>query len=158
MAKGRMTAAKRDYLQAQGKDLYAKGFSIPNIGELIGVGEKTLYKWRDEHNWEKARELALIKPSEIKNMILEYLVALRKGESLPYKADDLSKVSAAFDRLNDSRKKAVYTMETFDDFTSHIITMAGRSKGEKRKRLLEQLKDMRVIMDSYVNTLLQADD
>lgn len=157
MAKGRMTSVERDYLMAQGGDLYAKGFSVQNISELLKVGLKTVYKWREENDWEKLKELNNIRPSEIKKMILEYVVAIKNGETPPYKADDLSKISAAFDRLNDSRKKAVYTMETFDDFCSEMMTIAGRSKGKKRDQNLKLLKDIRVYFDRYVGKLLKDD-
>jgi uncharacterized protein YjcR len=154
MAKGRMTSTERDYLISQGTDLYSKGFSIQNISELIGVGLKTLYKWKEDYKWEEAKELNMIRPSEIKKMILQYVVAIKNGEVPLYKADDLAKISAAFDRLNDSRKKAVHTMESFDAFSSFMMTKAGQSKGKKRDELLKLTKDIRVHFDGYVTELL----
>jgi hypothetical protein len=154
MAGGRLTNSERDYLMSQGGDLYSKGFSIQSIHDLLKVGTKTLYKWKDEDNWEEKKELNLIRPSEIKNMILQYVVALKNGESLPYKADDLSKIAAAFDRLDDNRKTAVYTMETFGAFSSFMMQKAGTSKGKKREELLQQIKDIRVEFDDYVTQIL----
>ena len=152
-----MTSAQRDYAISQGGELYAKGFSVQSISELLGVGIKTVYKWRDDEDWEKQKELNNIRPSEIKKMILEYVVALKNGETPAYKADDLSKISAAFDRLNDSRKKAVYTMESLDDFSGYMITQAGKSKGKKRQELLDLIKEIRVHFDKYVTELLKHD-
>jgi len=151
---GRLTNSERDYLMSQGGELYAKGFSIQSIHELLKVGLKTLYKWKDEDEWEKKKELNLIRPSEIKNMILQYVVALKNGESLPYKADDLSKIAAAFDRLDDNRKKAVYTMEAFGEFSTFLIQKAGKSKGKRRDEILKQVKEIRVEFDNYVTELL----
>lgn len=152
-----MTSVQRDYLMSQGGDLYAKGFSVQSISDLLKVGLKTVYKWRDENNWEHLKELNSIRPSEIKKMILQYVVDIKNGETPPYKADDLSKIAAAFDRLNDSRKKAVYTMESLDDFSSYMMTAAGNAKGKEREELLNLLKDVRVHFDQYITELLQDD-
>jgi hypothetical protein len=154
---GRMTSEKRDYLVARGGELYAKGFSIKGISELLKVSEKTAAKWRDENDWEKQKQLNNIRPSEIKKMILEYVMAIKNGEAPPYKADDLSKISAAFDRLNDKRKKAVYTMESLDEFSGWLISLAGKSKGKKRQELLALLKKTRTHFDAYITELLQHD-
>lgn len=155
--KGRMTAVERDYKKSQGKDLFVKGFAITNISEIIGVGVKTIGTWRDEDDWEKEKELNNIRPSEIKRLILEYVRDIKNGDTPAYKADDLSKISAAFDRLNDSRKKAVHTMESFDDFSQFMMVLAGNATGKKREDLLELLKEIRIYFDKYVNGLLQHD-
>lgn len=154
---GRLTAVERDYKKSQGKDLYIKGFSITNISEIIGVGVKTLSGWRDNDDWEKEKELNNIRPSEIKRMILEYVRDLKNGETPLYKADDLSKISAAFDRLNDSRKKAVYTMESFDGFCQFMMVQAGNNTGKKREAHIDLLKTIRPYFDKYITELLQND-
>lgn len=154
---GRMTAAERDYKKSQGRDLFVKGFTLQNIAEIIGVTAKTLATWRDDDNWEMDKEVATIKPSEIKKMILTYVVALKNGEELPYKADDLSKISAAFDRLNDKRKEAVYTMESIDGFSNFMMTQAGKAQPKKREQILSLLKDARIYFDQYVTQLLKDD-
>jgi hypothetical protein len=90
-------------------------------------------------------------------MILEYVRDLKNGDTPLYKADDLSKISAAFDRLNDSRKKAVYTMESFDDFSQFMMVKAGNNTGKKREDLIELLKLVRPYFDQYITELLQHD-
>lgn len=156
-AKGRMTSVQRDYKKSQGKDLFIKGFSVTNISEIIGVGIKTVSGWRDLHNWEGEKEINAVRPSEIKKMILQYVLDIKDGKKPQYKADDLSKISAAFDRLNDGRKKAVYSMEVIDDFSQFMMVLAGTNIGKKREELLELLQDARIYFDKYVNELL-ADD
>lgn len=155
--KGRMTSVERDYKINQGSDLYSKGFTVPSISDILKVSTKTIYKWRDENDWEEKKELNSIRPSEIKKMILRYVVAIRDGKKPLYKADDLSKISAAFDRLDDNRKKAVYTMESFDAFCSFMTGKAGLEKGKNRDDLLSFLKEQRVFFDQYVTQLLQDD-
>ena len=156
-AKGRMTAVERDYKKSQGKDLFIKGFSITNISEIIGVGVKTLSGWRELHNWEGEKELNNIRPSEIKKLILQYVLDIKEGKKPQHKADDLAKISAAFDRLNDSRKKAVYTMESVDGFSQFMMVEAGKSTGEKRERIINTLKEIRPYLDLYITTLLEND-
>lgn len=156
-AKGRMTAVERDYKKSQGKDLFIKGFSITNISEIIGVGVKTLSGWRELHNWEGEKELNNIRPSEIKKLILQYVLDIKEGKKPQHKADDLAKISAAFDRLNDSRKKAVYTMESVDGFSQFMMVEAGKSTGEKRERIINTLKEIRPYFDLYITTLLEND-
>lgn len=158
MAKrGRMTAVERDYKISQGRQLYVKGFSLPNISEIIGVGEKTLRDWRDTDKWEEEKELAALKPSTIRRLTLKCALAIEKGEELPYKADDISKIVAAFDRITDSRKMAVYTMESLDGFCEFQTELAAKSKGKKRDEILESLKAVRVQFDRYITELLQHD-
>ena len=84
-------------------------------------------------------------------------LAIEKGEPLPYKADDVSKVVAAFDRITDSKKVAVYTMESIDGFCSYMLEKAGKNIGKKRDSLLELIKEVRPHFDSYVTELLQND-
>ncbi|GAA5096875.1 hypothetical protein GCM10023210_31220 [Chryseobacterium ginsengisoli] len=153
----RLSASESVQKQSQGKDLFIKGFALTSISEITGIGIKTLSSWRDKFDWEKEKELNNIRPSEIKKLILQYVIDIREGKKPAHKADDLSKISAAFDRLNDSRKKAVYTMESFDEFCSYILEKAGKSTGKKRDDLLEKVKEIRIDFDEYVNQLLQND-
>lgn len=152
-----MTSAERDYKKSQAKDLFIKGFTLANIAEILGVGEKTLRSWRDEDDWEKEKELSNIRPSEIKRLILEYVRDIKSGKMPLYKADDLAKISAAFDRITDTRKRAVYTMESIDGFCQFMVVMAGQSTGKKREELIETVKLIRPYFDKYVTELLQND-
>ncbi|QIY83399.1 hypothetical protein HER18_07580 [Chryseobacterium sp. NEB161] len=153
----RLKAADADYKKSQGKELFVKGFTITNISEIIGIGVKTLGKWRDEDKWDEEKELASLKPSTIRKLTLKMALAIEKGEPLPYKADDVSKVVAAFDRITDSKKVAVYTMESIDGFCSYMLEKAGKNIGKKRDSLLELIKEVRPHFDSYVTELLQND-
>ncbi len=153
----RLTASESDYKKSQGKELFVKGFTISNISEIIGIGLKTLGKWRDEGNWEDEKDLASLKPSNIRKLTLKMALAVERGEELPYKADDISKIVAAFDRITDSKKIAVYTMESIDNFSSYMLEQAGKSTGKKRETLLQVLKTIRPHFDNYVSELLQND-
>lgn len=153
----RLKAADADYKKSQGKELFVKGFTITNISEIIGIGVKTLGKWRDEDKWDEEKELASLKPSNIRKLTLKMALAIEKGEPLPYKADDVSKVVAAFDRITDSKKIAVYTMESLDGFSSYMLEKAGKNTGKKREIILDLIKEIRPHFDAYVSELLQND-
>ncbi len=157
MAKGRMTKEQREEKQSQGRQLYASGFSLSDISSIIGVTEKTLRSWRDTHLWEEERELSTLKPSRLKRLTLKSALAIEKGEPLPYKADDISKIVAAFDRITDSRKVAVYTMESIDTLTKFMLEMAGKAKGQKRNDILDDIKKIRPYADKLITKLLQDD-
>lgn len=153
----RLKAADADYKKSQGKELFVKGFTITNISEIIGIGVKTLGKWRDEDKWDEEKELASLKPSTIRKLTLKMALAIEKGEPLPYKADDISKVVAAFDRITDSKKVAVYSMESIDGFSSYMLEKAGKNIGKKRDALLDLIKEIRPHFDEYITELLQND-
>jgi len=155
--KGRMASAERDEKKAQAKKMFLKNIAMQNISEITGVGIKTLSLWRDEDNWQGLKDLQNMRPSEIKNLILEYVRDIKNGDTPRYKADDLAKISAAFNRLNDGRKKAVYTMESFDEFSEYMFEQAGVNTGVKRDELLNLLKQIRLHFEKYVNQLMRND-
>lgn len=157
MAKGRMTKEQREEKQSQGRQLYASGFSLSDIASIIGVTEKTLRDWRDKYLWDEERELSTLKPSRLKRLTLKSALAIEKGEKLPYKADDISKIVAAFDRVTDSRKVAVYTMESIDTLTQFMLEMAGKAKGQKREEILDDIKKIRPYADKLITKLLSDD-
>lgn len=152
-----MTAAEADYKKSQGRELFVKGFAVANISEIIGVGEKTLGKWRKENAWDDEKDIASLKPSNIRKLTLKMALAIQNGEPLPYKADDISKVVAAFDRITDSKKIAVYTMESIDGFSSYMLEKAAQNGGKKREDLIAILQTVRPHFDEYISKLLQDD-
>lgn len=149
-----MTKEKRIEKQSQGRQLYASGFSLIDIANIIGVTQKTLRSWADKDKWEEERELASLKPSTMKRLTLKCALAIQNGEPLPYKADDISKIVAAFDRVTDSRKKAVYSMESIDQFTNFMLAKAGKQKPAEQKKTLELIKNVRPYFDQYITQLL----
>lgn len=84
-------------------------------------------------------------------------MAIEKGEPMPYKADDIAKIVAAFDRITDQKKIAVYTMESIDNFCSYMLEKAGENTGNKRESILNQIKGIRPFFDEYITKLLNDD-
>lgn len=152
-----MTLREREEKQAQGRRMYVAGFDLVDIVKILGVSEKTLRKWKDEDLWEDEKELAAMKPARLKRLTLECALAIERKEPLPYKADDISKIVAAFDRITDSRKVALYSMESMDCLTNFILEQAGKERGQQRERLIDLIKEVRPLMDKYITMLLQND-
>lgn len=153
----RLNSLKREQKISDSKRLFIAGFALESIRQITGITVKTIAKWRDEFNWQEEKELNTLKPSMIRKLTLKQALAISKGEPLPYKADDISKIVAAFDRITDSRKIAVYTMESLDGFSGFMLEKAGHSKGKKREELLNAIKYIRPFFDQYITQLLQDD-
>lgn len=153
----RLSAVEKDRKLNDCKRLFVSGFAIENIKDITGITAKTIAAWRDKYNWLEEKELATLKPSEIRKLTLKQALAISKGEKLPYKSDDISKIVAAFDRITDSRKIAVYTMESIDGFSNFMLEAAAVAKGKKREEILEAIKSVRPYFDGYVSKLLQDD-
>lgn len=151
----RLSNAERDQKKLDGKNLYIKGFSLQSISSIVKISLDSIRKWHKEGEWERAKELANISPSEIENMVLENIKAIKEGKPLLYKSDDISKLVASLDRLKDKKRKAVYTMQAFMDFDNKLLEIAGGLKGSKREERLQKIKELRQWQDEYVNSLLE---
>lgn len=153
---GRMRNAERDRKQKDALALYVRGFSLQSISEFetIKVGIKTLTDWKKRYNWDEEKQLQNISPNEIKTMIRSNIAAIKLGKQMPYSPDGISKMAKAWGEMDDSRKKAVYSMEALDAFIDHFIDITAKSTGKKRENNLHLLKEMRIIQENYIETLI----
>lgn len=158
MAKrGRMSNEERDRLKSDALALYVRGYSIQSISkmEAINITVDTLRAWKKEGDWEEQKKLQNISPSEIKDMILKNIAAIKSGKAMPYTPDAISKLAKAWEKMDDVKKRAIYTMEAFDGFAGWMLDKATQTKGEKRENFINKLKAFRVLQDEYLNTLLE---
>ncbi len=154
---GRMSNTERDKKQKDALGLFIRGYSLQSISEMenIKVGVPTLSRWAKDHNWEEQKQLQNISPAEIKAMILKNVAAIKQGKEMPYKPDDISKLAAAWERMDDNKKKAVYSMESFDQFMDWFMDKCAKTRViKKREANLELLKVVRELQDEYIATLL----
>lgn len=153
---GRMRNAERDRKIKDAEGLYIRGFSLQAISEFetIKVGLKTLSGWKKTHNWDEKKQLENISPNEIKGMIRANVAAIKSGKHMIYKPDDISKLAAAWDKMDDNKKKAVYSMEAFDSFIDWFTDIVAKSTGNKRETNLQLLKTIRTLQDNYIETLI----
>lgn len=153
----RLKSEVRDQKKREAGNLYVNGFSLTNISKIVKIGVKTLGTWRIEDNWEEEKELNTIKPSAIRKLTLKQALAISKGEELPYKTNDIINTVAAFDRITDSKKRAVYFMESMDILAHFMLEKAALSKPKKRDEVLGVLKNLRPYADE-LKAKLVADD
>jgi hypothetical protein len=153
----RLRAEVRDQKKREAKQLYVSGFSITNISKIVGIGVKSLGLWKEEDNWEEEKELNTIKPSAIRKLTLKQALAISKGEPLPYKTNDIINTVAAFDRITDSKKRAVYFMESMDIFSNFMLETAAAAKPKKRQEVLDAIQLIRPYFDD-LKAKLVADD
>ena len=153
----RLTSQVRDRKQSEGRQLYVAGFSLTNISGIIGIGIKTLGVWRIEDKWDEEKELNSITPSAIRRLTLKQALAIEKGEKLPYKTNDIINTVAAFDRITDSKKIAVYSMESINNFSNFMLEKAAVSKPKKREEIIEAVKNIRPYFDQFISKLISDD-
>lgn len=151
-----MSNTERDRKMADARGLFLRGYSFQSISEMetILVGVKTLTKWAKEECWEEQKQLENISPNEIKAMILKNVAAIKSGKAMPFKPDDISKLASAWEKMDDAKKRAVFTMEAFDGFINFLLDKTVKTKSKKRERALELLKEIRENQDEYLNTLI----
>jgi hypothetical protein len=153
---GRLANADRDKKINDALGLFIRGYSLQSISEMetIRIGVKTLNAWRVKGNWDEEKQLQNISPQEIKAMIRSNIAAIKSGKAMPYKPDDISKLAASWERMDDIKKKAVYSMEAFDAFIDWFMDVIAKSKAEKREKHLEYLKVIRLLQTEYIDTLI----
>ena len=153
---GRLANAERDKKINDALGLFIRGYSLQSISEMetIRVGVKTLNAWRVKGNWDEEKQLQNISPQEIKKMIRSNIAAIKSGKAMPYKPDDIAKLASAWDKMDDLKKKAVYSMEAFDAFIDWFMDVIAKSKADKREKHLEYLKVIRLLQTEYIDTLI----
>ena len=153
---GRLNNIEKDRKQKDALALYVRGFSLQSISEFetINIGVQTLKKWEKQFNWKEQKELANISPNEIKAMIRSNIAAYKLGKQMPHSPDQIAKMASAWDKLDDNRKKAVNSMEAFDEFIDYFLDLIAKSSGKKREDNLQLLKKIRTLQDNYIQSLL----
>lgn len=154
-----MTNSERDAKQAQGRQLYIKGMSHQTISDILGVSYKTILAWSKEGKWEDAKRLANISPSEIKNMILDYIGALKEKRKPEYSADVISKIVKAYETVSDKKRQIAYNIDSFEELCHFLFKKAVGARSEKQKKaLVDFVKTMRQYMDEYIDELIHEQD
>lgn len=152
----RLTNIERDRIKNDALSLYIRGYTYQSIAEMpnIKVGARSIREWAKAENWEEQKRLQNISPQEIKDMILKNVAAIKSGKAMPYKPDDIAKLASAWEKMDDSRKRAVYTMEAFMGFADWMLAQATKAKGPKREQWVDQLKVIRELQNEYLETFL----
>jgi transposase len=151
--KGRITNKERDQKKEEAVNLFIRGYSIQTISEMVKISISTLRKWAKENDWDAEKENAKISPKEIQSIIRKCIIAAKNGKPMPYTADSVSKLASAWNKLDDPEKKAVLTMEAYNDFINFLLDKAIKVKPEKRKKELAFIQKIRELQDEHMNTM-----
>ena len=87
------------------EDMYIRlNINGRQIAENLGVTEQTVSRWKKgrqgEMSWENRKAEAQLTPLKIKELLLKEAEKLARGEESAIKADQLSKLMSAIDRLD----------------------------------------------------------
>ena len=108
-----------------------KGVKPEAIAQELGRDKKTIYRWRDEENWDDTKELFDTGPTELKRILLKEATRIAKGEArtdsdgnaIPgIDADSLSKVMKAYDYMSKKLSVEVFrdAFVEFDNWMADI--------------------------------------
>lgn len=76
------------------------GWTAKAIATTVGVSENTVGSWIKKYNWKERRDELLAAPHRVKKKILEEIQNVLDGGQATFNADTLSKLSRAFERLD----------------------------------------------------------
>ena len=82
-------------LRNTAKNLYIKGWSIPEISKETGITERTLYNWRESENWEM-----FAAPDTVEQAIARRINVLAERENKnPGELDEMARLTSVFGDL-----------------------------------------------------------
>ena len=125
--KGEATPAEINYAEML---FVEKNMTPQAIADEIGRNIKSIYKWRDNGNWEETKELFQTGPTELRKLLLKEATRITKGEKrlnekseevAAIDADSLSKVMKAYDYMSKKLSPEVFR----DVFVEFDNWMAG---------------------------------
>lgn len=97
----------------QAKELYCRGHTVEEIANIVSSPESTIYRWKNNEDWEKAKRLYNLSLDEIQNIlsgaIRETILDIEKN---PLKLQD--------SKIADSLVKVLSTIKKFDKDVDYL--------------------------------------
>ncbi len=120
-----MTKAELEKKKDLARALYLSGMEQIEIADKAGVSRQTLSKWCKDGGWKETRAAKTItRPELIKKLLLRTSDLLDKVAEDPKFADSLgdqlSKLTAAIDKLDKSQANVVNAIEVFMAFSKWL--------------------------------------
>ncbi|MEM8506228.1 MAG: hypothetical protein AAF717_00300 [Bacteroidota bacterium] len=134
---GRLSRKEAEQKKRQGKRMYINDLSLVEIAEILEIHLETAQRWARQGKWKQEKELHSISISEIKRQMLTTFHEMKEGKQPTISADQLSKLAAAFDKLNDKKKALAYMYENYEELSDAIIkdALSERTKKVKEEKL-----------------------
>lgn len=105
-----------DRKRAYAERLYVDdGYTNKAIADTVGVSEVTIGSWVKKYGWKEKRDEILAAPHKIKQVILQQIQIVARGEKPTVNSDDLSKLTRALERV-DQKVSIQLIISVFKDF------------------------------------------
>ncbi len=119
------TRSDLERIRSIAEDLYInKGYSLEQIIKDWDVSAVTLSKWKKgrptEKTWDERKVFNELTPSRLKEVLLEEALSIAQGNPSKFKADALSKIMSAVDRI-DKRINTRIVISVFKDFDNWMV-------------------------------------
>jgi|SRR5690606_4341625 len=109
--------------RAYAERLYIEdGWTAKSIATTVGVSENTVGAWIKKYKWKEKKEELNAAPHRVKKKILEEIQSVLDGGQSSFNADTLSKLTRAFERLN----QQVSTQVVISVFKEYDNWLAGQ--------------------------------
>lgn len=120
-----MTKAELEKKKDLARTLYLSGMDMTEIADKVGVTRQSLSKWCKDGGWKETRAAKTItRPELIRKLLLRVSDLLDKVEAEPGLSDglgdQLSKLTAAIDKLDKSQANVVNAIEVFMAFSKWL--------------------------------------
>ncbi|WP_286755503.1 hypothetical protein [Roseivirga sp. UBA838] len=117
-------AKKKSKVCQQAEDWFIENYDATGeeVAVLYGIEPKTVSRWRRLYNWDDKRQNYHASPVKIKQLLQQELLSVAQGNEPQLKADAISKLNAALDRLDKKIDPFVVkkVLEDLDSFTAEI--------------------------------------
>jgi transposase-like protein len=121
------TRAELKRLKSVIEDLYInKDYTLEQIAAEFDISVQTLSKWKkgekDQKTWDERKVFVQLTPTRLKEMLLGEALSISEGKEPTFKADSISKIMAAVDRLDKrvNPRTVITVMKNFDKWMVDI--------------------------------------
>ncbi len=127
----------QDYYKDAERLAVKEGRTQREIGNLLGISEKTLSRWSSDGQWMRQRKEYLVstKTGPIQRLEKRLLELLEDTEIDARKTDELYKIQLLIDRMKGGFDVKGATIEVLDRFTKYLVRV------EEDKQLLGKISD-----------------
>ena len=151
-----MTNEIRQQKQSEGKRMYVKGQTIEFIAIALEVSDKTINKWRKQYEWDEARNVNRVSIDDLSAEILQALYDMKEGNELKIDPDKVSKLVAAYKKLNDLRSTIPYNISAYNLATEEMYEQARKLQGNDKQQYIDTvLKPMRILFEKIIDAQYQ---
>jgi transposase-like protein len=121
------TRAELKRLKSVIEDLYInKDYTLEQIAAEFDISVQTLSKWKKgekgQKTWDERKVFVQLTPTRLKEMLLGEALSISEGKEPTFKADSISKIMAAVDRLDKrvNPRTVITVMKNFDKWMVDI--------------------------------------